>query len=214
MKIDTKEVLRYLGYHGNKSDEQTIELINSVKLEIIMSVQPKSIYREFELKYISDSIISVGGVCFKSKKLRSHLKNSDRILLFAATLGLQSDALVGRYQNVDSARAAVMQAALAATVESFCDDICGDISCEEQEKGYYLRPRFSPGYGDMALESQRDFFKLLDCSKRIGLTLSDSCIMIPTKSVTAFIGLTKDKECNFNSCGGCENIDCAFRRET
>lgn len=214
MNIETKEVLRYLGFRGHKPDEVTLKLINSAKIEIISSVQPKSIYREFNLKYISDSIISVDGVKFNSKKLRSHLKNSDRILLFAATLGLESDVMVRRYQNVDTARAAVMQAALAAAVESFCDDVCSDISREEAKKGYYLRPRFSPGYGDMALESQREFFSLLDCTKRIGLTLSDSCIMIPTKSVSAFIGLTKDKDCNFNSCGDCDNIDCEFRRDT
>lgn len=214
MNIDTKEVLRYLGYCGRGADDKTLQLIDSVKIEILMSVQPKSIYREFGLKYISDNVISVGGVQFKSSKLRSHLRNSDRILLFAATLGLESDTLVRRYQNIDSARAAVMQAALAAAVESFCDDVCGDIAREEQLKGYYLRPRFSPGYGDMALESQREFFSLLDCTKRIGLTLSDSCLMIPTKSVSAFIGLTKDEECNFNSCVDCENGNCEFRRET
>lgn len=213
MNIETKEVLRYLGYRSKEPEEQTLKLINSVKLEILMSVQPKSIYREFKLKYISDSVISVGNMRFSSKKLRLHLRNSDRILLFAATLGLESDVLVRRYQNVDTARAAVMQAALAAAAESFCDDVCSDISREEKENGYYLRPRFSPGYGDMALESQRDFFTLLDCAKRIGLTLSDSCLMIPTKSVSAFIGLTKDKECNFNLCSGCDNINCGFRRE-
>lgn len=213
MNIETKEVLRYLGYKQSEPDEKTLQLINHIKIEIITSIQPKSIYRECRLKYISDNEITVDGVPFKSKKLRQHLRNSDRILLFAATLGMQSDILVRRYQGVDTARAAVMQAALAAATESFCDEVCENIANEEKPNGYFLRPRFSPGYGDLPLESQREFFKVLDCTKRIGLTLSDSCLMIPTKSVTALIGLTKDSDCSFNACKECENKDCEFKRE-
>lgn len=212
MDINTKEVLRYLGYKGCEADEKTLDLINHVKIEIITSIQPRSLYRECKLEYLSDSAVKLDGIEFHSEKLVKHLRNSDRILLFAATLGMQSDILVRRYAGVDTARAAVMQAATAAAVESFCDDVCENIAKEEEKRGYYLRPRFSPGYADLSLESQKEFFKLLDCTKRIGLTLSENCMMIPTKSVTAFIGLTKDKDCNFNACAACGNKNCEFRR--
>jgi len=52
-----------------------------------------------------------------------------------------------------------------------------------------LKPRFSPGYGDLPLETQREIFDVLDCSRRIGLMLNDSLLMSPTKSVTAFVGV-------------------------
>lgn len=212
MDIKTQEVLRYLGYRRHEADQTVKALVDHVKIEVVTSVQPKSIYKEYPLEYRSEQEITVGGVTFRSEKLRRHLRNADRILLFAATLGSQSDILVRRYQGVDSARAAVMQASLSAATESFCDEVCENIAAEERLKGYFLRPRFSPGYGDMPLESQRDFFRLLDCSRRIGLTLTDSCLMLPTKSVTAFIGLTKDEECNFNACAACGNAGCEFKR--
>ena len=168
MDINTKEVLRYLGYKGREADEKTLDLINHVKIEIITSIQPRSLYRECKLEYLSDSAVKLDGIEFHSEKLVKHLRNSDRILLFAATLGMQSDILVRRYAGVDTARAAVMQAATAAAVESFCDDVCENIAKEEEKRGYYLRPRFSPGYADLSLESQKEFFKLLDCTKQIG----------------------------------------------
>jgi cobalamin-dependent methionine synthase I len=60
-----------------------------------------------------------------------------------------------------------------------------------------LRPRFSPGYGDLSLSVQSDLLNVLDARRNIGLTLSDSLMMIPQKSVTAIVGLKpihKDKE--------------------
>lgn len=54
-----------------------------------------------------------------------------------------------------------------------------------------LRPRFSPGYGDLAIDAQKDIFALLDCERQIGLTLGDSLLMSPGKSVTAFAGIPR-----------------------
>ena len=50
-------------------------------------------------------------------------------------------------------------------------------------------PRFSAGYGDFSLEFQRNICDALDCQRKIGITLQESLIMLPTKSVTAIIGI-------------------------
>ena len=49
--------------------------------------------------------------------------------------------------------------------------------------------RFSPGYGDMPIEIQVDILQLLDASRRLGMVLTESNLMIPTKSITALIGM-------------------------
>ena len=53
------------------------------------------------------------------------------------------------------------------------------------------RPRFSPGYGDVPLDAQRDIFSALDISKNLSVYLNDSLLMSPSKSVTAFVGIKK-----------------------
>ena len=68
------------------------------------------------------------------------------------------------------------------------------IKIEAKENGYKTHPRFSSGYGDLSLSTQNIFFRLLNCTQKIGLTLMDSFIMAPEKSITAFIGLEKAKE--------------------
>ena len=78
-----------------------------------------------------------------------------------------------------------MQAVLASKIEEVCDSLEDTL----KEQGLVLRRRYSPGYFDLDISEQKKIFALLDITKRIGLTLSDTCQMIPTKSVTAIIGI-------------------------
>ena len=52
--------------------------------------------------------------------------------------------------------------------------------------------RFSPGYGDFDLKYQKDILEYLDANKKIGISLTDSLMMIPTKSITAIIGIKRE----------------------
>ena len=108
--------------------------------------------------------------------------------MFAATVGASVDMMVRRAQQCGSADAAIMQGTGAMFIESFVDELNEHLCHDYESKGCRLRPRFSPGYGDVPLEIQKYFFSLLPCSK-IGLSLMDSLIMAPEKSVTAFIGI-------------------------
>ena len=214
MKISEKEVLRYLGFRQHMPDENTLRFICAVESALQTEIRPKSIYGEFPLAFLSNRDVKIGDKVFESEQLRRHLNGCERILVFAATLGAGADSLLRRYSATDRAKAAVAQAVLAAATESYCDEVCAEIAKKENKNGWYLRPRFSPGYGDLALTAQRDLFALLEITKRTGIVLTESCLMLPTKSVTAFIGLTRDAQrCDKRGCALCDNTDCAYRKE-
>ena len=59
-------------------------------------------------------------------------------------------------------------------IEEYCDQVCTVIKSEYEAKGRYLRPRFSPGYGDFPLECQGMLLEALEAGKRIGIKLTDS----------------------------------------
>ena len=214
MEICQSEALRYLGYRANRPpDTQTLALLQETQAQLEAVLAPKSLYKEVPLRRISESETEIGGIVFQSRKLQRHLRDSDRILLFAATLGAGADRLIRRFAAAgETAKAAAAQALGAAAIEGYCDELCAEIAEREEKNGYYLRPRFSPGYGDLPLEAQRDFFKLFDITKRIGVTLTDQCMMLPTKSVTAFIGLSKTPPCAKSGCETCPDTACAYRK--
>ena len=122
--------------------------------------------------------------------------------------------MVRRYAVRGAAAGAVADAVCSALIEDYCDEMQARLAAEEARNGLFLRPRFSPGYGDFALESQREIFPRLACEKRIGVTLTDSLLMTPFKSVTAVIGVTASPDCAYNKCAACTNTACAFRAET
>lgn len=213
MEIEKQEVLRYLGFRKNAPDEATLRCIDEVESALETALSPKSIYGEFPLVLLSERKAQIGGKVFESEKLCRHLRDCRRVLVFAATLGTGADGLLRRFTATDSAKAAVAQAVLAAATESYCDEVCANIAAKEQQNGWYLRPRFSPGYGDLALTTQKDLFSLLEITKRIGVTLTDTCLMLPTKSVTAFIGITRQPQpCGHTDCMLCGKADCAYRK--
>lgn len=189
LKYDLRETARYMGYkRGAMPTPEICELIDEAYEKLCKVVQPKYIYKEYEFTRTENSII-VDGIEFKSQKLLNHLKNSSTIILFGATLGQGADTLIRKYSVTDIAMTAIAQAVASSMVENLCD-----IACEELEnavKGEH-RPRFSPGYSDLHISSQADFFKLLPMNKQLGISLSDGFMMTPTKTVTAFIGVIKE----------------------
>ena len=139
----------------------------------------------------------------------------DQYLEAFRTDSLGQDMLVKRAAVTSSAYASCCQAAGAAAIEAYCDLINDEIKAEYEAKGLYARPRFSPGYGDLALSHQKDWFRLLDITKNTGIELTDSLLMVPTKSVTAIIGLSPNKlPCIKQGCEACTmSQTCAFSRK-
>ena len=189
LKYDLHEATRYMGYkHGAKPCGEICELCEVAYNELCKVITPKYIYKEYNFTRTNDGII-IDGIEFKSTKLLSHLKDSTSIILFGATIGVGADTLVRKYSVIDAAMTSIVHCVGASLVENLCD-----IACEELKntiKGEH-RPRFSPGYGGLDVSSQADFFKLLPMTKQMGVTLSESFLMTPTKTVTAFIGVTKE----------------------
>lgn len=213
MTIDRKEIFRYLGYGKNEVDESIKKLTEECVAELERCAAPRMVMKEFMLFLREDGEIDCGCFCTKSKNLSKNLGGCDRVILMAVTLGVDVDRLLLRYGKLHITNAVVIQAAAAAMVEAYCNSLCEQWKAEYEEKGLYLRPRFSPGYGDFSLECQGKILNGLDAGKRIGLTLTDGGLMMPSKSVTAVIGVSQTKDmCPVYGCEACENKTCRYRR--
>ena len=203
-----------MGYGKNQPDEAVLRQIDACVAELTRASWMKTVNRVFELRHLSTKEIMLGELRIESEKLSKHLRNCGKAILFAATLGTGADLLLRRWSVADMSKAVIMQASAAAVIEAYCDACQKELSVEVAKEGLYLRSRFSPGYGDFSLDYQKELLILLDAPKRIGLTVTDSMMLTPTKSVTAVMGLTAEKEsCNVHKCATCEAVDCPFRQE-
>lgn len=181
--IDEKEVLRYAG--AREGDEASMELAK----EMIDGSGGLFCFKVcfLELPFKTDGrLCDFSAFSVESKKLAKCLCGSSRVLVFAATVGVGVDRAIAKYSRIAPSKAFMLSALGAERIEALCDAFCREYAFENNVA---LTPRFSSGYGDCPLDVQRQIFDLLDCPKNIGLTLNDSMLMSPTKSVTAFVGI-------------------------
>ena len=208
-----QEAVRYLGYGKNPVDEATSRLVEKGFLELEKVSALRSVFRIFEMNRIDEEKVAIGTLQISSKSLARNLNHCEKAVLFGATLGTGVDRLIARTSLTDMANAVVLQACAAAMLEEFCDEKQFEIGEELEKEGLYLRPRFSPGYGDFDIGFQKSFMQMLDCAKAIGLTMTESFMMTPTKSVTAVIGASRIKErCPIAGCEVCDKKECIYRR--
>ena len=134
--------------------------------------------------------------------------------MLGATLGIEVDMLLRRYSLMDMSKTVVLQACAAALLEEYLDDWQEEHRKVAEMEGCYLRPRFSPGYGDFDISHQEDVIRMLECAKKIGLTMTDRYMLTPSKSVTAVIGISKEEvPCHRKGCEECGKTDCIYRRQ-
>lgn len=205
--LDRSEALRYLGAKAMSPDNMTNELMDRAEEDILKVCRPAYTFTEIE----KTSPI-LGG-----EDIQKVLKSCQKAVVIAATLGMYIDKLMRKIQITDMAQAVVFDALASVAIEQFMDKI--ELELKERYKGYYFTNRFSPGYGDYPLEKQRDIVRLLQTEKKIGLNLTNSLMLNPSKSVTAIIGLSKTKtgdeslKCK-SKCDRCNNKNCPYRRES
>ncbi len=178
------EVLRYSGCDKVTPDMEM--LANECTAEAEGIFCGKVCYIEFPVKK-TEIGLDLGFAQTFSGDLAKNLEGCDTVAVFCATVGHGIDRLIKKYGVISPAKAVVFQGLGAERIESLCDLFCADL----QSKGLEVRPRFSPGYGDLPLEIQKDIFRTLDCPRRIGATLNESLLISPTKSVSAIVGLKK-----------------------
>ena len=200
------EILRYAGCREESGDIR--KLLDECRQELDGKLSFKVCWMPLTVKTAGE-VCDFGVLRVSSKALARNLDGCTEAVLFAATVGVGIERLTAKYGTRSPAKALLFDAIGTERIESLCDAFCAEL---ERERELPLKPRFSPGYGDLPLAVQKDIFSLLDCQKRIGLTVTDSLMMSPSKSVTAIAGFAS-LPCKTArpKCAACGKTDCAFR---
>lgn len=176
--VNRREVFRYARAGNPSAAENT--LLEQCLDELLPSLTFRTVWSEYPIT-VTGAHLHLGFTETDSADLAKNLQGCDRIILFAATVGIAPDRLSLKYSRISPVRALFLESVGNERIEALCDLFCGEFQNP--------RPRFSPGYGDLPLDLQKDIIAVLDCPRKIGLTLNESLLMTPSKSVTAIMGL-------------------------
>lgn len=203
-KLNKTEAVRYLGGAGISLTYRMDVLMNECEKEIIKTAQPRFVYLEKDLPCSQ---------LIKGKDIENHLAGCEKAVVMCATLGAEVDKLIRISQIADMAKAVVMDSLASVAIEQVCGKV--DELIAEKYKDYNMTFRFSPGYGDYPIEMQRIILDMLDAPRKAGLCTNDSFVLVPSKSVTAVMGLSKNPvEKKKRGCAVCNlNKTCKFRKK-
>ena len=196
---DPKQVLRYLGYRGQDMQTGIAWQIQKGIRTVGEIAAPRLVWRRLP---VWNGEIS--GLPAKGQEIRDLLMPCREAVVMAATLGTQVEQMLMRLKVTDMADAVILDACASAAAEKVCDCFEEDLGSRIEAEGLFLTCRLCPGYGDFPVGTQTALCRLLDTGRRIGLTVTDSQILIPRKSVTAVYGVAKEPQQPCGSgCGSC-----------
>ena len=203
--IPEKEALRYLGVRG-EAPADVLAQVREACRELLPRCAVRYVWRLMDKTDLAPLLVG--------EDLPTLLRDCDRAVVFAVTLGMEAESLIRRAGLTSPTRALILDACASAACEQACNDLQTRLEEQLCAEGIYPTDRFSPGYGDLPLTVQAPLLELLDAQKRCGITLSDTFIMTPRKSVTAIFGLSdKPQGKRARGCAFCSMAqNCSFRK--
>ncbi|MDP8289387.1 MAG: methionine synthase [Candidatus Susulua stagnicola] len=165
--------------------ERALEIVELKGAGTILSI--KKI--EFSKVLLTEDIV------FESEALSKFLAGSYEVLLMAATSGREIVKAVSEDSaGKDMTASVVFDAVASEMTDSALNWIINYFNRELSRNNKQITSRrFSAGYGDFLLENQKVIYDLLKLGQ-LGISLSDSHMLIPEKSVTALAGIRLKQE--------------------
>ena len=219
LDIPLKEVYSFMGYKESEPDGETVRTTEYLLRESAQFLRPQFKYIFLE-GAISDDMMQLvlqgpeGPVTFDAGKIICRqLRGAQKYAVFVATVGrgyFQWTDAVKRRDDMFQTYA--MDCVGSQIVESVADYMETVLQKEIDQLGFKRTNRFSPGYCGWHVSAQPALFSLFSEPQPCGIELTDSCLMLPVKSVSGIIGIGADVRYLPYTCGICDKKDCYKRR--
>ncbi len=212
LAISKSDIFDELGYGDIPPGEDVEEAIDEVISQIQPQIRPHYYFEIFDGELLKEILI-IQGVEFQiGKIIASQLKKSSKFILFAVTAGLKLHYyLEETKKNNDMLRLYLADCIGSIIAERTADEMERNMYNKIASEGYKHTNRFSPGYCGWHVSEQQKLFSLLPPNV-CGITLTDSSLMIPVKSVSGIIGVGSDALRKEYTCNICDYKNCYKRK--
>ncbi|WP_094606619.1 hypothetical protein SPSIL_059000 [Sporomusa silvacetica DSM 10669] len=216
--VDLEETRRYAGL-GRKVDFSTPLLSEACKQAQLLSI-PKGVWQLYAYDQDAHTILADEPVVLTANSIIKHLTGAVEVAVMAVTIGLPLEEEVSAlFLKNQYTLGMLLDAAGTTAVEMSCAAVCSVIAQQAAQAGLSASRPFSPGYSDWPLQLQPEILELAT-GARIGLSVTDTKMLVPRKSVTAIVGLYPyHHTLNLSHqqelpCDKCNQTSCQARKET
>jgi hypothetical protein len=214
LKIDRRELYLLTGYGDGVPDRPFVDMIDGMIDELAGCCTPEYGYvihpgRQIDHEHllIDETVLQPG------KIITASLREAEYFAVFVTTVGQGFDQWNRASQPEDD----MVRAFFADSLGSVLAEACAKVMLERLERemmtqGLFVSNSYSPGYCDWKLMEQRKLFAFFP-EQFCGVTLTDSCLMLPIKSVSGIVGIGKGVKKRLYSCEVCTMENCVKNRK-
>jgi len=199
--IRRDEISRLLGYGGRQAPARVRRLLTEVEKEAQALLRPACARLQMDTAALARS---------------PFLRDLDAVVLCLVTIGPALEEVVKAHHHAgELSRSLVLNAYGSAAVEVAADAANEIIRRDVERRELLCSRRFSPGYGGWDVSEQRWILEVLE-AERLGVSLTDGCMMVPHKSSTFAVntGTNPIEMRHDNACDSCGLTTCDYRRQT
>lgn len=219
MEIDLEQALRFMGYSGQPLTDELKERLAQMAVTCKDITKASFVWKAFDIDLQASSesrvVLKDCPLVLEGTSIAKHLEGATKAVLFAATLGLANERELRALTSVNSLDALLFSACSNALIEQVAECAQQTVCDWAKVQNLFGKMRFSPGYGDLPLAIQPAFLNTLTAQKTIGLNVSETNLLIPTKSITAIVGLfDKQPDKTYAPCTDCVACEfCSYREK-
>ena len=211
--IVDSEIESYLGYKDSQPDNYVLSLIHRMKNEVIGICRPRFGYTITTGGFIDKKSFHCGSfIIHPGEIITRHLRRSEMMIVILASVGSETNQWITTKREGNDIMEAFIADALGSTiVEAIVSKGKSYLERKMFDIGLKISNSYSPGYCGWNVSEQQMLFSLFPLSF-CGITLTESSLMLPIKSVSALIGIGKDIEKKPYGCAICRKKDCYKRK--
>ena len=213
LKITTEDIEEILGYEPGYSPAPFPELIAhglNLASEVSLITGGYKIFDDFFLN-IQEGEIKINGTVFSpGKNVVKRLEKAQKAAIFLCTAG-EGISAISKLKSAEGNEllAYVIDVIGSVTVDKAANCLLNRIGEEVAVSGYRITASFSPGYCSWSVSEQHKLFSLL-APETCNISLSDTALMKPIKSVSGITGIGRYCESTGNQCDWCNDYKCIF----
>lgn len=213
LEIVKSDIEVLLGFDGSELPEPFPDLIEFALKSAPSVCDIRGGYKIFnhnEVAINSEDIRICDQIFNPSKIVRTQFKNADSLALFISTAGAEiTEHSRNLSETGDPISGYIFDVLGSVTVEKAADKMLQSLESELQKSGLKISDSFSPGYCDWSVGEQQKLFALLP-ENFCGVSLSDSSLMWPIKSVSGMVAIGSDMEHKGYQCYWCTDKACIY----
>jgi hypothetical protein len=214
LELDTNEIYLNLGYGGAEPDAHFVEFVQQMLLDISGFCKPtvgycinKGTMPDTKFLVINNQPIKVGQIITK------YLNDCSHFAAFVVTAGLEFDDYCNRLKAEGDIVSEFIAYSIGTEIaEAAVRFVSSKIAHDAAAMNMGYTHSYSPGYCSWHVREQENLFKLFP-EKPCGITLNESNLMFPEKSVSGIIGLGANVQLTAHSCDICGMVTCYKRKK-